>query len=51
MRIALALLVLLGSLSVSASVFDDTKALAGQGDADVRGLQKSTYQKAVCWEE
>ena len=28
MRIALALLILLGSLSVSASEFDDTKALA-----------------------
>ena len=28
MRIALALLVLLGSLSLSASEFDDTKALA-----------------------
>jgi len=33
MRIALALLVLLGSLSVSASEFDETKALAEQGDA------------------
>ena len=33
MRIILALLVLLGSLSVSASEFDETKALAEQGDA------------------
>ena len=30
MRIALALLILLGSLSASASESDDTKALAGQ---------------------
>ena len=44
MRIALALLVLLGSLSVSASsVFDDMKVRAEQGDADAQSALGYNY--------
>jgi uncharacterized protein len=59
MRIALALLVLLGSLSVSASDFDDRKAMAEQGYARAQfilGLMYDTgegtpqdYKEAFRW--
>ena len=45
MRIALALLVLLGSLSVSASKFDDTKVRAEQSDAEAQYLLGDMYAK------
>lgn len=59
MRIVLALLILLGPLSVSASEFDETKALAEQGDADAQfalgynyyagiGAQQD-YKEALKW--
>ena len=45
MRIALALLILLGSLSISASDFDETKALAERGFAVAQFNLASMYYK------
>jgi uncharacterized protein len=45
MRTALALLILLGSLSVSASKFDDTKVRAEQSDAEAQYLLGDMYAK------
>jgi uncharacterized protein len=45
MRIALALLIFLGSLSVSASKFDDTKVRAEQSDAEAQYLLGDMYAK------
>ena len=47
MRIVLVLLILLGSLSVGASEFDDTKTLAEKGDAGAQNNLGVMHDKSL----